>query len=130
MSVQGYILVVDDDQDILEAMRIILESGGYSVTTVVDSQTALQELARQRPDLVILDVMMRYQDEGFQLSYQIKNNSDWSNIPILMITAVSQESGFKFSPEADGDFLPVDDFLEKPIQPKLLLERVAALLNK
>ncbi len=130
MSDQGHILVVDDDRDILEAMRIILESGGYSVTTVAETQAALQELAQRRPDLIILDVMMRYQDEGFQLSYQIKNNPDWANIPILMVTAVSRESGFKFSPEADGDFLPVDDFLEKPIQPKVLLERVAALLDK
>ncbi len=130
MSTREHILVVDDDRDILEAMRIILESGGYSVTTVAETQAALQELAQRRPDLIILDVMMRYRDEGFQLSYQIKNNPDWANIPILMATAVSQESGFKFSPEADGDFLPVDDFLEKPIQPKLLLERVAVLLDK
>ncbi len=130
MSDRGHILVVDDDRDILEAMRMILESGGYSVTTVAETQAALQELAQRRPDLIILDVMMRYQDEGFQLSYQIKNNPDWANIPILMATAVSQESGFKFSPETDGDFLPVDGFLEKPIQPKLLLERVAALLDK
>ncbi len=130
MSTRGHILVVDDDRDILEAMRIILESGGYSVTTVAETQAALQERAKRRPDLIILDVMMRYRDEGFQLSYQIKNNPDWANIPILMVTAVSQESGFKFSPEADGDFLPVDDFLEKPLQPKLLLERVAALLDK
>ena len=130
MSEQQRILVVDDDCDILEAMRIILESGGYEVVSAVDSQDALEKLAQQSPDLIILDVMMRHRDEGFQLSYQLKNNSEWASIPILMITAVSQESGFKFSPKDDGDFLPVEDFLEKPIQPKLLLARVAELLNK
>ncbi len=130
MSEQQRVLVVDDDQDIVEAMRIVLESDNYKVTTASNGDEAINQLAKHPPDLIILDVMMNHRDEGFQVSYQIKNNPAWANIPILMITAVSQESGFSFSPEADGDFLPVDDFLEKPIQPKMLLDRVAKLLGK
>lgn len=130
MSDQGHILVVDDDFDILEAIRIILESGEYSVSTAVDSETALDQLNQRQPNLIILDVMMHHRDEGFQLSYQIKNNPNWAKIPILMVTSVAQETGFKFSPETDGDFLPVEGFLEKPIQPKVLLETVAKLLGK
>ena len=130
MADEEYILVVDDDQDILEAMRIILESGGHEVKTALDSRQAMEIIEQRLPRLIVLDVMMRHRDEGFQFSYKLRNDSRLAAIPILMITSVSQESGFRFSPDTDGDFLPVDAFLEKPIKPKLLLERVAELLKK
>ena len=88
------------------------------------------------PDLVILDVMMDTITEGFQVSYQLRNPdpkseyAKYSKIPILMLTAIVEKKQMKFSTQKDGDFLPVDDFVEKPIRPQVLLEKVKKLLKK
>ena len=123
------ILIVDDDQDIIEAIRIILERGGYTVDAARDSGEALVYLTETQPDLVLLDVMMQSPDEGFQLSYRLKNDPKFASIPILLVTSVGQKTGFKFSPETDEEYLPVQGFLEKPVQPKVLLEEVGRLLK-
>ncbi len=122
------ILIIDDDPDISEAMRIILESGGYNVASASDSQEAMECLQHHRPDLILLDVMMRMPDEGFQLSYQIKNNPKFAAIPVILITSVGQKTGFSFSPQTDEDYLPVEGFLEKPVQPEVLLDTVQKFL--
>jgi len=122
------ILIIDDDPDINEAMRIILESGGYNVASASDSQEAMEYLQHHRPDLILLDVMMRMPDEGFQLSYQIKNNPKYAAIPVILITSVGQKTGFSFSPQTDEDYLPVEGFLEKPVQPEVLLDAVQKFL--
>ena len=88
------------------------------------------------PDLIILDVMMDTITEGFQVSYQLRNPdpkseyAKYSKIPILMLTAIVEKKQMKFSTQKDGDFLPVDDFVEKPIRPQVLLEKVKKLLKK
>ncbi len=130
MAQAAYILIVEDDADILEAMRIILEDGGYEVAWAMDSGEARQLMKRRRPDLMILDVMMRSPDEGFQFAYQLKNDPQYENIPILIVTSIAQKTGFSFSPETDGDFLPVEGFIEKPVNPQQLLNNIKQLLSK
>ncbi len=124
------ILIVEDDADILEAMKIILEDGGYAVTWAMDSAEAWQQIKEELPDLILMDVMMKTPDEGFQLAYQLKNDPQYSSIPILMVTSVTQKTGFRFSPETDGDFLPVEGFIEKPVNPQQLLSKIKQLLQK
>jgi DNA-binding response OmpR family regulator len=121
---QKKILIIDDDIDLVEAMRLTLEKAGFEVIDAQDGQKGLEKINKQKPDLVILDVMMETQDEGFHIAYQIRNNEDISDLPIIMLTAVGSETGFSFDKEKDEDFLPVDEFLEKPVNPDLLIEHV------
>lgn len=118
------ILIIDDDIDLVEAMRLTLESAGFEVIDAQDGKKGLEKISSDSPDLVILDVMMGTQDEGFHVAYQIRNNPDTSDIPLIMLTAVGQETGFSFDKEKDEDFLPVNEFLEKPIDPDTLIELV------
>jgi CheY-like chemotaxis protein len=128
------ILIIDDDPDIVEAMRMPLEANDYEVITANCGKEGLQSAKDQIPDLIILDVMMETDTEGFHVAYELrseKQDSEYKNcrkIPILMITAISQKKGMSFSPEKDETFLPVNDFIEKPIQPKDLLKKVAELV--
>lgn len=118
------IMIIDDDIDLVEAMRITLESEGYDVIDAQDGQKGLEILKEQKPDLLILDVMMGTLDEGFHLAYQIRNDDDIKEIPILMITAVGAQTGFEFDMQRDEDFLPVNEFIEKPVNPQVLLDSV------
>ena len=128
------ILIIDDDPDIVEAMRMPLEANDYIVITANCGKEGLQKAREEIPDLIILDVMMETDTEGFHVAYELRSEEPDSeykgcrNIPILMITAISQKKGMNFSPEKDEAFLPVDDFIEKPVQPKDLLKKVAELL--
>ena len=118
------IIIIDDDIDLVEAMRLTLEGAGFDVLDAQDGEHGIEKVRSESPDLVILDVMMGTQDEGFHVAYQIRANKDTQDLPIIMLTAVGQETGFDFDRERDEDFLPVNEFLEKPINPELLLELV------
>jgi CheY-like chemotaxis protein len=118
------ILVIDDDIDLVEIIRLTLENEGLEV---IDAQSGARgiELAReQNPDLILLDVMMGAIDEGFQVAYQLRQERETADIPILMLTAVSEQTGFGFDPGRDAEFLPVDEFLEKPLSPRKLVDLV------
>lgn len=130
------ILVVDDDPDIVEALKMTLEANNYKVFTAANGTEGLKQIKAINPDLIILDVMMDTITEGFQVTYQLRNQepgseyAKYSKIPILMLTAIVEKKRMKFSTKADGDFLPVDDFVEKPIRPQVLLEKVKKMISK
>ena len=133
---EAKILIVDDDPDIVEALKMTLEAHHYQVYTAANGTEGLRQVKAVTPDLIILDVMMDSITEGFQVSYQLRNpdpNSEYapySKIPILMLTAIVEKKHMKFSTKTDGDFLPVDDFVEKPIRPQVLLEKIKKMVNK
>lgn len=118
------ILIIDDDIDLVEAMRLTLEASDFEVIDAQEGAKGIEKIESDHPDLIILDVMMESQDEGFQVAYQIRNNPKSADIPIIMLTAVGQETGFHFNKDKDADFLPVQEFLEKPIDPEFLIETV------
>jgi len=121
----------DDDPDIAEAMKIILENKGYEVLNALDSAEGMNRLKEARPDLIILDVMMRTSQEGFELARELKHDVQYRDIPILMLTAVGQKTGLDFKSAAgDESWLPVEGFLDKPIKPDVLLEKIADLLDE
>ena len=130
------ILVIDDDPDVVELMRIALEANGYDVCSASNGTEGLRAVKEIRPDLIILDVMMDTTTEGFQVSYQLRSHDpdsaygEFSTIPIIMLTGISQKMQMKFSIQKDGDYLPVDEFLEKPIQLDPLLEMIRKLLQR
>lgn len=123
------IMIIDDDIDLVETMRITLESENYEVIDAQEGQKGLEILKREKPDLLILDVMMGTLDEGFHIAYQIRNDEEIKDIPILMITAVGAQTGFEFDMQRDEDFLPVNEFIEKPVNPKVLLDTVKRNLS-
>ena len=129
------ILIVDDDPDMREALRLPLEAQGYDVTDAASGNEALEVISSVNPALMILDVMMESDTAGFQTAYRIRNPpsgatyAGFEKMPILMLTAIGAEKKMAFSPEADGAFLPVDAFLEKPVRPEFLLQNVAELLK-
>ena len=128
---QARILIIDDDPDITEAMRIVLENQGYSVHTAKDSEEGMEQLKTTRLDLIILDVMMNSLREGFVLSRALKENPQYKHIPILMVTAAKEKTGIDFKSAAgDETWLPVEDFLDKPVKPELLLNKVRELLHE
>ncbi len=118
------ILIVDDDRDVFESMKIVLEAEGYGVEWATNGAEALQKARASRPDLMILDVMMNSDDEGFQVTYAMRQDKDLSGIPIVMVTSVGARTGFSFDKKRDEDFLPVNEFLEKPVDPKVLIDKV------
>ncbi len=117
-------MIIDDDIDLVEAMRITLESAGFDVIDAQDGAKGLAILKSEQPDLLILDVMMDTQDEGFQLAYQLRSSENTRDIPILMVTAVGAQTGFSFDSTKDESFLPVDEFIEKPVNPQALIDAV------
>jgi two-component system alkaline phosphatase synthesis response regulator PhoP len=127
---EGKILIIDDDPDITEAMTVVLANRGYEVLSARDGSEGMEQLKQARPDLIILDVMMRTSQEGFELSRELKQNPMYKNIPIIMLTGVKQKTGLDFKAEAgDQAWLPVEEFLDKPVKPDVLLEKVEDLLS-
>lgn len=128
------ILVIDDDPDLVEVMRLTLEASGYQVYSAASGAEGLEKVQEIHPDLIILDVMMDYTTEGFQVSLQLRNPDPdseytaYSTIPILMLTALHSTTPLRFGP--DEDYLPVDDFVEKPLEPSALVEKVKELLGR
>ncbi len=125
------ILIVDDDRDIIESFKVTLEANGYEISFATSKDEALKKLKLISPDLIILDVMMAKMSDGFDLSRQLKADDKYKDIPILMLTAVGKKTGFMFSADAgDEVWLPVDDYVEKPVTSKHLIALVEKLLNK
>ncbi len=118
------VLIIDDDFDLVEAMRITLETAGFEVIDAQDGEKGLEKIRLEAPDIVLLDVMMSSMDEGFHVAYKIRKESSIKDTPIIMLTAVGNQTGFQFDPGKDADFLPVDAFLEKPVNPKKLVDVV------
>jgi len=124
------ILIVDDDADFVEATRVVLESAGYAVESASNGKEGLAHLKKGGADLLVLDVMMTHDTEGFHIAQEIRANPATAKVPIVMLTGISQKTGFAFSPETDADYMPVDAFLEKPVDPDVLLQTIAKALNQ
>lgn len=125
------ILIVDDDPDILDAMTMIMESQGYQVVTARDGIEGLANLKSENPDLLILDLLMPKMD-GFGVCKELQDPrwSKFKNIPILILTSVREEASRRRYELETGLELDVDDYVEKPVSPDVLLERVTKLLKK
>ena len=124
------ILIVDDDRDVFESMKIVLEAEGYGVDWATNGAEAISKARASKPDLMILDVMMNTDDEGFQVTYQMKEDPKLSCIPIVMVTSVGARTGFSFDKKKDQDFLPVNEFMEKPVDPRVLVDKVRENLGR
>lgn len=118
------ILMIDDDVDFVDAITTLLEAKGYSVASAPNGKEGIEKAKAEKPDLLLLDVMMTSKDEGFETSRAIKNDDTLKNTPIIMITGISKEMNLPFKFEPDDKWLPVQAFLEKPIKPEVLLKTI------
>ncbi|MHB9154635.1 MAG: response regulator transcription factor [Endomicrobiales bacterium] len=125
------ILIVEDDIDTVEAMRLMLEAKGYGIIAAFDYEDGLSKVRSEKPDLVILDVMLMLHDKtGFDLAVEIRRDPSTAAIPVLMITSINSiAASFRFSPATDDEYLPVDEFIDKPAQPDELYAKVDRLLK-
>jgi DNA-binding response OmpR family regulator len=121
------ILCIDDDKDILDTCEVVLEGQGHTVETAGNGKEGFEKASKVRPDLIVLDVMMDDPTEGFHTAQKFRRIAPLKFVPILILTSVNETSPQKFG-EKDGEFLPVDAFMEKPIKPKEFLAKVRELL--
>jgi len=131
MEQKSKILLVDDDPDILEAMSVVLTTHGYTVVTARDGQEGLAKLRSEKPDLMILDLMMPKMD-GFAVCEELQDPrwAKLSNIPIIILTSVREDAGRRRYELGTGLQLRVSDYIEKPVDPGTLLSRVGTYLKK
>lgn len=132
MDKKAKILVIEDDTDLVAALTKLLENKGYAAISAYDPEEGWEKLQQDKPDLIILDVMFgdRGESKGFDFAQKIRYDRLFSDIPILMLTAINAEKPFfNFSPETDNEFLPVDAFLDKPVESDELYVKVEELLN-
>jgi DNA-binding response OmpR family regulator len=127
----AYVMIVDDNEDLAAAGGFALRGGGHEVVTQLDTAAALAEMQKRPPDLVVLDVMFPGNDfAGFELAREMNKCGSLSRIPILMLTGVNQELGMKVSTyDIDNSWLPVTEFLNKPLDLKTLVSKVNAMLQ-
>lgn len=133
MNDKPKILIIEDDADLVAALKRILENRGFMAKIACDPEEGKKELEKELPDVIILDVMFgsRGESKGFDFAQTIKLDKNYSAIPILMLTAINTERpSFKFSPETDGEFLPVDSFIDKPVSSENLIMKVEELLRQ
>ena len=123
------ILIVDDDPDIVDAETLVLESKGYEILTASEGEEGLRIAKETHPDLILLDVMMVTPDQGFHVAYALRGDPDLAEIPVVIVTSVGQQNKFSFDKKKDGAFIPVEEYLEKPIKPDVLIATVERYLR-
>jgi two-component system alkaline phosphatase synthesis response regulator PhoP len=123
MSEKKKILLVDDDPDFVEAVKVIVENGGYEVRVAYDGQEGLEAVAEEKPDLIVLDVMMPVMN-GHETCARLKGNKETADIPIILLTAVADRVTTSTYSHRDMLESEADDYIPKPVEPKDLLELI------
>lgn len=122
------ILVVDDDPDFVEITRTILESHGYEVASAASGDQALQAMRKDVPDLVLLDVMMATVLDGLNLSYVMSEDPVLKDVPVVMVSSITDSPHAGLFPT--DEYIPIDAWISKPVQPNDLLRKVAQFIKK
>jgi len=124
---QKSVLLVDDDEVFVAATTAILESR-FLVRSAKNGTEAHKMIAEERPDLIVLDVMMDYMSEGFDVARKLRNDPETKTIPLIMLTGVDER--YDYREEVDESWVPCDRFLEKPVEPETLLAAVEDLIGQ
>ena len=124
------ILLVDDDRDFVELNQIALESRGYRIITAYNGEEGLKKALQEKPDLIVLDVMMSTRTEGFDVARKLREIEELKEIPIIMVSAIREEMDISGKIKSDKNWLPVTEFIEKPFPPDKLLKKIEQLLSK
>ncbi|MBC8378558.1 MAG: response regulator [Planctomycetes bacterium] len=123
------VLVIDDDNDFVESIVNLLEARGYEVASASNGKDGVEKAKADKPDLILLDVMMTTKDEGFNVARQLHGVEGLKETPVIMVTGVRREMNLPFGFEPDETWLPVKQILEKPVKPEALLNAVSDALK-
>lgn len=128
------ILIIDDDPDFAEAVTSILQSALYDVVKASNPAEGKEKILEEKPDLILLDIMMDSLFDGFSLCHDIKTSKEFEsvkNTPVIFVSAVKELTGsrFQFKPEDQGLVSP-DDYIDKPVKPADLLAHIEKFLKK
>lgn len=129
----AHVLIIDDDPDIIDSLTMILEANGHSVDVKTDTGQLIEDVVKANPDIIILDVIFPEDPQaGFKAARSLRKNEQINHIPVLMLSAVNQRSNLAFSisnSDISDDFMPVGAFLDKPVEPQMLLGKINELLE-
>ena len=129
MERKARILIVDDDADFAESTKIVLESKPYEVIVAVNGNEGLRKAREEKPDLVLLDIIMPVED-GFTAAEHLKKDPELAKIPVLMLTSYATKGSGTGIPRSRGYELEAEDYIEKPVTPDDLLAIVGKHLKK
>jgi len=128
MGAKRKVLVVDDDPAFVDMNKLVLETNGYEVITAYDGDECLERVETGKPDLILLDIMMKSVGDGMLVAQKLRKDEATKHIPIIVVSAVNQTPPFNIGP--DDGWLPVDVFIEKPVAPDVLLDQVRKSLGE
>ncbi len=123
------ILIIDDDPEFVEATATLLDAQGYAVTTATNGRLGLVKASEELPAIILLDVKMTCDTEGFEVARKLNSDPRLKNIPVIIISGLKKEMDRPFGFEANDAWLPVKGILEKPVKPDLLLKTIAQYLT-
>jgi CheY-like chemotaxis protein len=123
------ILIVDDNTEFVDSTRDLLEAAGYRVVVAYNGESGLETAKAEKPDLMLLDVMMTHDTEGFEVSRKIPETPELRHMPVILVTGIRHDKDLAYGFEPDETWLPVDKVLEKPVPPETLLKEVEAALK-
>ncbi len=129
MEKKARILLIDDDADFVESTKTVLESKPYEVIVAVNGEDGLSKARKEKPDLILLDVIMPVKD-GFTAAEQLKKDPKLANIPVLMLTSFATKGSGTGIPRSRGSTLEAEDYIDKPVSPQDLLKIVARHLKR
>lgn len=126
------IMIIDDDVSLMDDMSVLLKDAGHTITVSDTVDGAIEKLTADKPDLLILDVMFPDNPAaGFDLARKIRQTREISQLPVVLLTGVNQQFPMDFSPgDIDSDWMPVQDFVDKPVDFKKLLKKINKLLGQ
>ena len=123
------IVIVNDNKDYLFATETLLTRNGYEVMTAEDGKIGIELIKTEKPDLILLDVMMETLFSGFEVCRQLKQDPDLKSIPVISISGMGDEINVQFNKDSDNEYFSPDEFLEKPVDRDLLLRKISGLLS-
>ncbi|HLE29696.1 MAG TPA: response regulator [Anaerolineales bacterium] len=130
MGQQKRLLMIDDDPDFVSGIKAILDAANFEVDVAYNPKDGLQALQTKRYDLLLLDIMMGRGAEGIMIARKLRKDPKLREMPVLIITGIREQIAFLFPGEPiHPRFVPVDELVEKPVEPKMLLEKVNRLLQ-
>ncbi len=118
------VLMIDDDPEFIEAITNVLDAKGYEVVSASNGKDGVEKAKAENPDIILLDVMMTTESEGFDVAREMAKDDSAKNIPVIILTGIRKAMSLPFGFEPDETWLPVKKVLEKPVKPEVLLKAI------
>jgi CheY-like chemotaxis protein len=118
------VLMIDDDPEFIEAITNVLDAKGYEVVSASNGKDGVEKAKAENPNIILLDVMMTTESEGFDVAREMAKDDSAKNIPVIILTGIRKAMSLPFGFEPDETWLPVKQVLEKPVKPEVLLKAI------